>query len=143
MNRVTIIGRLAADPELKTTGSGLSVCNFSIAVDRKGTKGEERITDWIDIVAWRHSADFLCKYFHKGDPVVIEGSIQSRMWEDKDGKKRKTVEVVADNDEFVQKAKGEALSAGKEEDFQLVESEDLSAGKEEDFQLVESEDLPF
>ncbi len=86
----------------------------------------ERIyVDWIDIVTWRHSADFLCKYFHKGDPVVIEGSIQSRMWEDKDGKKRKTIEVVADNVEFVPKAKGEALSAGKEEDFQLVESEDL------------------
>ena len=125
MNRVTMIGRLAADPELKTTGSGLSVCNFSIAVDRKGTKGEERITDWIDIVAWRHSAEFVSKYFQKGSPIVIEGSIQSRMWEDKDGKKRKTVEVVADNVEFVPKAKGEALSAGKEEDFQLVESEDL------------------
>lgn len=126
MNNVTLIGRLAADPELKTTGSEISVTNFAIAVDRKGTKGEEKVTDWLDIVAWRNTADFVCKYFHKGDPIVVIGSIQARMWEDGEGKKRKTVEVVADNVEFVPKAKGESgASFGKNEDFQIVESEDL------------------
>jgi single-strand DNA-binding protein len=124
MNRVTIIGRLAADPELKQTASGISVCNFAIAVDRKVSKGEERITDWLDIVTWRHTAEFVSKYFQKGSPVVIEGSLQTRMWEDKAGQKRKTVEIVADNVEFVPKAKGEAAEV-KSESFEEVSSEDL------------------
>ena len=129
MNNVNLIGRLAADPELKTTGSGVSVTNFAIAVDRKGTKGETKITDWLDIVAWRNTAEFVCKYFQKGSPIVIEGSIQTRMWEDGDGKKRKTVEIVADNVEFVPKAKGEA---------QAVKVDDADS-----FQLIEDEDIPF
>lgn len=124
MNRVTIIGRIAADPELKQTTSGLSVCNFTIAVDRKGTKGEERITDWLDVVTWRHSAEFVSKYFQKGSPIIVEGSLQTRMWEDKAGQKRKVVEIVADNVEFVPKAKGEAAEA-KSESFEEVSSEDL------------------
>lgn len=126
MNTCTIIGRLAADPELKKTGSGLSVANFCLAVDRKGTKGEDKVTDWLDFVAWRNSAEFLCKYFHKGDPVVVIGSVQARMWEDGDGKKRKTVEIIAENIEFVPKAKGEASAlSGKGEGFETIESEDL------------------
>ena len=129
MNNVTLIGRLAADPELKTTGSGVSVTNFAIAVDRKGTKGETKITDWLDIVAWRNTAEFVCKYFHKGDPIVITGSVQARMWEDGDGKKRKTVEIIADSVEFVPKAKGEA---------QAVKVDDVDS-----FQLIEDEDIPF
>ena len=124
MNRVTIIGRIAADPELKQTTSGLSVCNFTIAVDRKGTKGEERITDWLEVVTWRHSAEFVSKYFQKGSPIIVEGSLQTRMWEDKAGQKRKAVEIVADNVEFVPKAKGEA-EAPKSESFEEVSSEDL------------------
>lgn len=124
MNRVTIIGRIAADPELKQTTSGLSVCNFTIAVDRKGTKGEERITDWLEVVTWRHSAEFVSKYFQKGSPIIVEGSLQTRMWEDKAGQKRKVVEIVADNVEFVPKAKGEAAEA-KSESFEEVSSEDL------------------
>ena len=130
MNYVNIIGRLTADPELKTTGSGISVTNICIAVDRKGTKGENKVTDWIDVVAWRNTAEFICKYFSKGDPIVISGSIQTRMWEDGDGKKRKTVEVIADNAEFVPKAKGEApaIKVGDADSFQIVE---------------EDEDIPF
>ena len=125
MNTCTLIGRLAADPELKTTGSGTSVCNFTLAVDRKGTKGEDKITDWIDFVAWRNTGEFLSRYFHKGDPVVVTGNIQTRMWEDKDGKKRKTVEVIAENVEFVPKAKGEGFVLAKDGDFEEVVSEDL------------------
>lgn len=124
MNRVTIIGRIAADPELKQTTSGLSVCNFTIAVDRKGTKGEERITDWLEVVTWRHTAEFVSRYFQKGSPIIVEGSLQTRMWEDKAGQKRKVVEIVADNVEFVPKAKGEAAEA-KSESFEEVSSEDL------------------
>ncbi|MBR5202673.1 MAG: single-stranded DNA-binding protein [Clostridia bacterium] len=126
MNFVNLIGRIAADPELKKTASDISVTNFSIAVDRKVTKGETKITDWIDIVAWRNTAEFVCKYFKKGDPIVITGNIQTRLWEDQDGKKRKTVEIIAENVEFVPKAKGESgASFGKSEDFEVVESEDL------------------
>ena len=124
MNVVTIIGRLAADPELKTTGSGISVTNICVAVDRKVTKGEDKITDWIDVVAWRNTAEFICKYFQKGSPIVVTGSLQTRMWDDKSGQKRKTVEVIADSVEFVPKAKGEA-EAPKSESFEEVSSEDL------------------
>ena len=124
MNRVTVIGRLAADPEIKETKTLVPVTGFTIAVDRPFSKGSDRQTDWIDIVAWRNTAEFVCKYFHKGDPIVVEGSIQTRMWEDKAGQKRKTVEIVADNVEFVPKAKGEAAEV-KSESFEEVSSEDL------------------
>ena len=129
MNVVTIIGRLAADPELKTTGSGISVTNVCVAVDRKVTKGEDKITDWIDVVAWRNTAEFICKYFQKGSPIVVTGSLQTRMWDDKNGQKRKTVEVIADSVEFVPKAKGEnTVKADDTDSFQLIE---------------EDEDVPF
>ena len=129
MNVVTIIGRLAADPELKTTGSGISVTNICVAVDRKVTKGEDKITDWIDVVAWRNTAEFICKYFQKGSPIVVTGSLQTRMWDDKNGQKRKTVEVIADSVEFVPKAKGEnPVKVDDTVSFQLIE---------------EDEDVPF
>jgi len=126
MNVVTIIGRLAADPELKTTGSGISVTNICVAVDRKVTKGEDKITDWIDVVAWRNTAEFICKYFQKGSPIVVTGSLQTRMWDDKSGQKRKTVEVIADSVEFVPKAKGEnTVKVDDPDSFQLIEDEDI------------------
>ena len=126
MNVVTIIGRLAADPELKTTGSGISVTNVCVAVDRKVTKGEDKITDWIDVVAWRNTAEFICKYFQKGSPIVVTGSLQTRMWDDKNGQKRKTVEVIADSVEFVPKAKGEnTVKVDDTDSFQLIEDEDI------------------
>lgn len=128
MNRIVLIGRLAADPELKTTQSGLSVTSFAIAVDRKGST--DKVTDWIDIVAWRKTADFICKYFRKGSPIVIEGNLQTRMWEDKDGKKRKTVEVIAESVEFVPRSGGE-------------QPQEVAHGSNEDFIEVEDEDLPF
>ncbi len=126
MNVVNIIGRLAADPELKTTGSGISVTNICVAVDRKVTKGEDKITDWIDVVAWRNTAEFVCKYFQKGSPIVVTGSLQTRMWDDKSGQKRKTVEVIADSVEFVPKAKGEnTVKVDDADSFQLIEDEDV------------------
>ena len=105
MNKAFLIGRLAADPELRQTGSGIAVTSFTIAVDRPYSKGADRQTDWIDVVAWRNTAEFVCKYFQKGSPIVVEGSIQTRVWEDKMGQKRKSVEIVADNIEFVPRTK--------------------------------------
>ncbi|MCI8405526.1 MAG: single-stranded DNA-binding protein [Oscillospiraceae bacterium] len=97
LNRAILMGRLTADPEHKQTTSGISVTSFSIAVDRNfsGRDGN-RATDFINIVAWRQTADFICKYFTKGRMIALEGSIQTRNYEDKQGNKRTAVEVVAD-----------------------------------------------
>ena len=101
LNLVALMGRLTADPELKTTQSGISVTSFAIAVDRKyQPQGEERKADFIDIVAWRNQAEFICKYFKKGSMIGIEGEIQTRPYEDKNGNKRKAVEVVVDHVTF-------------------------------------------
>lgn len=100
-NRSILIGRLTAEPELKQTGTGVAVTSFTIAVDRRFSSGGERKADFINITAWKHSAEFVSKFFHKGDPIGIEGSIQTRSYEDKTGAKRTAVEVVADNVFFV------------------------------------------
>ena len=97
LNRVILMGRLTADPEHKQTPSGVSVTSFSIAVDRNySNKDGNRQTDFINIVAWRNTADFICRYFSKGRMIAIEGSIQTRNYEDKNGNKRTAFEVVAD-----------------------------------------------
>ncbi len=98
LNRVSIMGRLAADPEIRRTQSGTSVTSFSIAVDRdfKSASGEKD-TDWIDVVAWKGTAETVCKYFSKGRMMVVSGRLQTRVWEDKAGNKRKSTEIVAEN----------------------------------------------
>ena len=101
-NLVVLTGRLTADPELKTTPNGISVTTFSIAVDRRYRSGEERQTDFINIVAWRSSAEFITKYFKKGSLIGIEGSIQTRRYQDKNGNNRTAFEVVANNVQFVE-----------------------------------------
>lgn len=98
INNVVIMGRLIKDPELKTTQSGLSVVSFTVAVDRKYQK--ERQADFLNVVAWRHTAEFVEKYFTKGSMIAIQGSIQTRTYEDKNGNKRTAVEIVADNVSF-------------------------------------------
>lgn len=110
-NIVVLTGRLTADPELKTTQSGLSVTSFSIAVDRRFGSGEERQTDFINIVAWRQQAEFVAKYFKKGNLIGIEGSIQTRKYTDKNGNNRTAFEVVANNIQFVE-SKRDSASAG-------------------------------
>lgn len=98
MNKVILMGRLTADPELKTTPSGISVTSFSLAVDRKYAKqGEERKTDFINIVAWRQRAEFICKYFTKGQLIALDGSIETSSYVDKNGNNRTAFEVVAEN----------------------------------------------
>lgn len=102
MNHIIIIGRLTADPDIRNTQSGLSVTSFTVAVDRDYTpKGGEKQTDFIDCVAWRERGEAIAKYFTKGRPIILQGSIQTRMWEDKQGQKRKAVELVVDRFEFV------------------------------------------
>lgn len=101
LNVVALNGRLTHTPELKTTQNGTNVCSFSIAVDRTYTpKGEERKADFIDIVAWRQTAEHICKYFQKGSMIAIEGSIQTRSYQDKQGSNRTKVEVLANNVSF-------------------------------------------
>ena len=99
LNHITIMGRLTRDPELRRTGSGIAVASFSVAVDRDfgGRDGGEKETDFIDCVAWRQTGEFVSKYFTKGSMIVVSGRLQIRSWTDKDGNKRRTAEVVADN----------------------------------------------
>lgn len=93
LNKVIIQGRIGADLELKRTPSEISVTSFNVAVDRKGTK--EKITDWISVVAWRTTAEFICKYFKKGSEIIIVGELQTRTWTDSNNNKRTAAEVVA------------------------------------------------
>ena len=99
LNHITLMGRLTRDPELRRTGSGVAVASFTIAVDRDFGKNEngEKETDFIDCVAWRQTGEFVSKYFTKGRMAVVSGLLQIRPWTDKDGNKRRTAEVVADN----------------------------------------------
>ena len=98
LNKIFIMGRLTRDPELRHTQSGTAVASFSLAVDRdfKNQNGEKE-TDFIDVVAWRNSAEFVSRYFTKGRMAVVEGRLQIRSWQDRDGNKRRSAEVVADN----------------------------------------------
>lgn len=100
LNSVIIMGRLTADPELRTTQSGLSVTSFTVAVDRAYKIGDERQTDFINCVAWRGTADFVTGYFKKGQMIAVQGSLQTSNYEDKNGNKRTAYDVVADNVSF-------------------------------------------
>lgn len=98
LNHIDIMGRLTRDPEYRTTGSGISVANFSVAVERDfKSDGGEKETDFIDCVAWRQTAEFVTKYMTKGSMVAVSGRLQVRSWMDKDGNKRRTAEIVADS----------------------------------------------
>ena len=99
LNHIVVMGRLTRDPELRRTGSGIAVTSFTVAVDRDFAPkdGSERETDFIDCVAWRSTGEFVSKYFTKGSMAVVSGRLQIRSWTDKDGNKRRTAEIVADN----------------------------------------------
>ena len=137
LNRVILMGRITAQPELKTTPSGVAVTSFSIAVDRPG---KEKVTDFINIVAWRSSAEFVCRYFGKGDPITVEGRIQVRNYTTQDGQKRNAVEVVADQVGFV------LSSAQKKESGQNAgqqEKQNIEASADEFIDMMGEEDMPF
>ena len=99
LNHITIMGRLVKDPELRRTQSGVAVCSFTVAVDRdfQSREAAEKQTDFIDVVAWRQTAEFVSKYFTKGRMIVVDGSLQSRKWQDKTGQNRVSWEVLANN----------------------------------------------
>lgn len=144
MNKAMLIGRLAADPELRQTGDGTNVTDFTIAVTRPYSGKESEVqTDWIDIVAWRHTAEFICKYFQKGSPIVVEGSIQTRVWEDKEGKKRKTVEVLAENVEFTPRTKESSEGELPETDDRPAVQPATKAKATIDVQAENDDELPF
>lgn len=145
LNSAVIMGRLVADPELRTTGTGISVTSFTVAVDKRFAKqGEERGTDYIDVVAWRQTADFVTRYFHKGSMIAVQGSIQTRLYEDKNGNKRKAVEIVADNVSFCG-SKAETGTAGGREDttMRAEPAPSYSTAGAGDFNEIPEDDLPF
>ena len=157
LNVVALLGRLTADPELRKTPNGVSITTFTLAVNRSYVKqGGERQTDFIDIVAWRTTAEFITKYFKKGQMMALQGSLQTRTYEDKQGNKRKVTEVVADNVHFcTPKSTGSdtaavpppvaAVTGNQNAGTQTtLRSASFSQGAAEDFAVVtDNEDLPF
>lgn len=161
LNVVALMGRLVRDPELRKSPSGVSVTTFTIAVDRSFVKqGEQRQADFIDIVCWRGTAEFVCKYFHKGSMVAVNGSIQTRTYQDKNGNNRKAFEIVADNVHFAgaknQESQQETVPAAQTsiDGGKMYPSEKLSdystdrnavaAPTNDGFTVIDdNEDLPF
>jgi single-strand DNA-binding protein len=144
---IAVMGRLVADPELRKTPNDVSTTTFTIACDRSFVKaGAERQTDFLDIVAWRSTAEFACKYFRKGQLVAVNGSLQTRSYEDKTGNKRKVFEIIADNLHFADSKPAGAGAAAAAPAARALpqEPESFSSGAPDDFAVVdESEDLPF
>ncbi len=153
-NRAILMGRLTRDPELKTTTSGINVCSFSIAVDRRyQTKGEERKADFFNIVAWRQQAEFVTRYFKKGNMILVEGELQTRQYTNKDGVNVNVTEIVADQISFTG-SKSESGSSGyspsgdpgygappPESNSGASGSSSSSGGA--DFSSADGEDYPF
>lgn len=156
LNVVAIMGRLVADPELRTTTQGHSVCSFRIACDRSYVQqGQERQADFIDIVAWRQQADFVSKYFQKGSLIAVEGSLQTRNYQDKNGNKRTAVEVVANNISFAGAKRQDSQNAPSYEQQTTSHVQQAKAaqnapqpaytqGSMDDFAVInDNDDLPF
>ena len=140
LNKIIIMGRFARDPELRRTGSGTAVTSFPLACDRdfKSQSGEKE-TDFIEVVAWKNTAEFVSKYFSKGRMAVVEGRLQIRDWTDKSGNKRTTAEVVADNVYFADSKRSES-NENQKENFNA-----LSGRLSDDFVPISEEDgeIPF
>lgn len=136
-NKVILMGRTTEQPELKQTQGGASVTSFSLAVDRRFNKGEEKQCDFITVVAWKQTAEFICKYFGKGQAMLVCGSLQTRSWTDKQGNKRTSVEVVADEVSFV----------GNKDNSTEAKPEPYVPGaytsNNQNFEEIPSEGLPF
>lgn len=151
LNVVAIMGRLVADPELRTTTQGHSVCSFRIACDRSYVQqGQERQADFIDIVAWRQQADFVSKYFQRGSLIAVEGSLQTRQYQDKQGNKRTAVEVVANNISFAgaKRQDGQSVPSYEQQTANHVQQAkaqtSFTQGGMDDFSVInDDDDLPF
>lgn len=136
LNNVCLMGRLTADPELKHTESGTPVCSFTLAIQRNyAPSGQERQSDFIDIVTWQKTAEFVTKYFDKGQLVAIEGSIQTRSYTDREGNKRKAVEVLANSVHFAEKRNAEPNRQAAQNNGDY--------NNNADFEEVTDDDLPF
>ena len=148
MNTICLMGRLTADPELRSTQSGVAVTSFTLAVERDYTpKGQDKQADFIPVVAWRQTAEFVCRYFRKGQRIALQGSLQSRSYTDKDGNKRTAYEVVADNVFFAESKNGGAAPASHYDNQVPQYSEPqpaFSTASSGDFEEIVSDDeLPF
>lgn len=127
LNHLAIMGRLAADPELRRTNSGAAVTSFRIAVTRDYTpQGQETQTDWFDVVAWRSTAEFVARNFTKGRKIVVKGRLESREWTDKHGSKRTAVEIIADNVYFADSKKQDG-TASRDENYSQIPDFDETA----------------
>ena len=145
LNHIVLMGRLTKDPELRHTNAGTAVASFSLAVERdfKDKSSGERQTDFIDIIAWRQNAEFICKYFRKGSMIAIQGYIQTRTYEDKNGNKRKAVEIVVDNANFCG-SKSETGTAQRNDGYAAAQpAPSYSNADEGDFKEIPEDDLPF
>lgn len=156
LNTVILMGRLTADPELRTTQSGVSVASFTLAVERdyRAQGSDRRETDFIDIVAWRNTADFVCRYFQKGQMAAVHGRLQVRSYQDKDGNNRRAWEIVADNIYFAdsKSSRGEGGNTTSSYRYdtpsydapaRTEQAASLSNGSAGDFEPVADDDLPF
>ena len=142
LNIAVLMGRLVHDPELKHTTNDISVTSFTIAVDRSYVKsGADRQADFIDIVAWRNTADFVCKWFKKGSLVAVQGSIQTRSYTDKDGNNRKAFEVVAENVHFAESKKDNV--GNQREDVEQPAPRYASQDTGDFEEIPDDSDLPF
>lgn len=139
LNRVTIMGRMAADPELRHSQSGTAVANFRLAVDRdfKDKQTGERATDWLDVIAWGTTGEFVCRYLGKGRMAVVDGRLQVRDWTDKNGNNRHSVEIVADHVYF-----GDSKKDGNQNTGYQTKNEPVQQ-KFEDLSGTPDDDLPF
>ena len=145
-NKVILIGHLTADPELKQTTSGTSVCSFSIGVNRRFAKQEQgqQTVDFINIVAWRQQAEFVTKYFTKGNPILVCGQLQTRTWTDNQGQKRYATEVMADEVSFVSNAtNNSAKTPVQENQASSYIPEAYTAPTNGFMEIPTDEDLPF
>ena len=131
------IGRLTKDVELRKTASDISVCNFSIAVDRPGTNKDNKITDFFDCTAWRQTAETICKYFRQGDPIGVVGCLQNDKYTDNNGNLRTKVEISVDSIEFLPRPKQRELNEQQEQPSQEQDAADPG------FTAVETDELPF
>ena len=148
LNKVVLAGRMTADPELKQTTSGISVLSFTIAVNRRFTsrsneQGESQ-ADFINVVAWRQTAEFISKYFRKGSAICVTGSIQTRNWQDQQGQRRYATEVVADEAMFVESRGGDASQGSYSPDNYQAPSFSSNPGSAPNFEDHNTDDdLPF
>lgn len=146
LNVICLMGRLTRDPELRHTPNGIATCTFTLAVERNfAPAGSERKADFIDIVTWRQTAEFVCKHFHKGSLMAVNGSLQTRTYQDKNGNKRTAWEVVADNIHFAgSKQDGDKKIDVAAEDPRVWGHERPVQTSAEDFAVIDdNEDLPF